>query len=495
MKVYVEDILAAPRASESVSSRKRTRKSVLNSKNLSTSRRLTQMTLMFSDIVALCTVINVLLICSMITGMSLPAINALVASFFLFPLAYTSFGLYRPVTMKPEGEILAFCKANLAVLAGLSVPIFFVPRFHLEMALWLALAVPLLILIVPFFRVLTRVMFSRADWWGEAAIVIGSGERGLKAGLSLQRSPELGIKPAALLQNEWEMEHDLTMPVVQGVKLYRALAKTHQISNVVVALDADTESEFLKHHALNPIFENIFLARINRLGQVNFLKLGGNQDEGASWLAQKAWVNFLQNKLKRFVDFTGAGLGMIFLAPFFFAITMLIKLTSKGPVFFKQERMGKGGSRFEVYKFRTMHLNAEEKLIEILETDPEARQEYEIFHKLRNDPRITSIGKVLRRYSLDEFPQLWNVVKGDMSLVGPRAYIPRELPKMRGMEDEVLACPPGLTGLWQVSGRNQLSFEERVTIDVNYKEMWSVSLDYYILLKTLPVVLTGNGAS
>lgn len=456
---------------------------------------MTQMTLMFSDIVALCTVINVLLICSMITGMSLPAINALVASFFLFPLAYTSFGLYKPVTMKPEGEILAFCKANLAVLAGLSVPIFFVPRFHLEMALWLALAVPLLIFIVPFFRVLTRIMFSKADWWGEAAIVVGSGEKGPAASLSLQRSPELGIKPAALLQNDWAIEHELAMPVVQGVKLYRALAKTHQISNVVVALDANTENEFLKHHALNPVFENIFLARTNRLGQIEFVKVDENREEGASWLANKAWVNFLQNKLKRFVDFAGASLGMIMLAPFLLAITLLIKLTSKGPVFFKQERMGKGGSRFNVYKFRTMHLDAEEKLIEILETDPEARQEYEIFHKLRNDPRITSIGKVLRRYSLDEFPQLWNVIKGDMSLVGPRAYIPRELPKMLGMEDEVLACPPGLTGLWQVSGRNQLSFEERVTIDVNYKEMWSVSLDYYILLKTLPVVLTGNGAS
>ncbi len=142
-----------------------------------------------------------------------------------------------------------------------------------------------------------------------------------------------------------------------------------------------------------------------------------------------------------------------------------------------------------------MHVDAEEKPQHILDTDPIRRQEYEISHKMRDDPRITPIGKELRRYSLDEFPQLINVLKGEMSLVGPRAYLPRELSKMRGLEKEVLESAPGLTGLWQVSGRNQLSFDERVTIDVDYQKSSCLALDYYILLKTVPVVLTGNGAS
>ena len=142
-----------------------------------------------------------------------------------------------------------------------------------------------------------------------------------------------------------------------------------------------------------------------------------------------------------------------------------------------------------------MFTNADEELAALLRRDTAKRLEYECFHKLRQDPRVTPIGKFLRRTSLDELPQLWNVLTGDMSLVGPRAYIPREVPKMRGLEEELLKCTPGLTGLWQVSGRNELSFDERVSIDLDYQETWSLTLDSYILLKTVPVVLTGAGAA
>ena len=157
--------------------------------------------------------------------------------------------------------------------------------------------------------------------------------------------------------------------------------------------------------------------------------------------------------------------------------------------------MGREGRCFDVIKFRSMYENAEEKLHDILREDPDRREEYEMFHKLRDDPRITRIGRVLRRSSLDELPQLLNVLKGDLSLVGPRAYMPRELPKMIGLERTVLQNRPGLTGLWQVSGRNELQFQERVYLDVHYVQNCSLWMDIYILIKTLPVVLTGNGAS
>ena len=157
--------------------------------------------------------------------------------------------------------------------------------------------------------------------------------------------------------------------------------------------------------------------------------------------------------------------------------------------------MGRGGRCFGVLKFRSMFVDAEEKLHDILREDPIRREEYELFHKLRNDPRITRIGGILRRSSLDELPQLLNVLKGDLSLVGPRAYMPRELPKMVGLERTVWQNRPGLTGLWQVSGRNELQFRERVYLDVHYTQSCSFWLDIYILIKTIPVVLTGNGAS
>ena len=250
----------------------------------------------------------------------------------------------------------------------------------------------------------------------------------------------------------------------------------------------------MEDHAARPIFKQIFVARRSEEGLLYLKGVTGNKASGLGLANNDSWA-LIQSVVKRLVDIIGSFAGILLLAPLFAAITLLSKLSAPGPVFFKQERMGKNGKLFKVYKFRTMHVDAEEKLKHILATDPVRRQEYEVFHKLRDDPRITPIGGVLRRYSLDEFPQLINVLLGEMSLVGPRAYLPRELPKMRGLEKDVLESAPGLTGLWQVSGRNQLSFDERVTIDVDYQKSSSLSLDYYILLKTIPVVLTGNGAS
>ena len=494
MKVYVEDILAAPIVTASVTDSKTVRRSVLNNQRLSTRSRLTQATLVFSDVVALCTVINLLIIGSMVLGLNLPAISAVSSSFLLFPLAYMSFGLYRPVLIRPEREILSFCKANVAVIAGLSVPVLFVPQFRVHMVLWLGVAAPLLVLIVPFFRVLTRIMYARASWWGQAALVIAEGKEGEEAITALQRAPELGLKPAALLQDDLKLKKMLSVPAFSSLKLYRTLAKTHRIAHAVIALEPEEEAVFLQKHAEKPVFKHIYVTRRSEEGLLYLKGLTGNEANGIDFASYEAWA-FIQAAVKRTVDLVGAILGIILLAPFFGAIILLNKLTSRGPVFFMQERMGMDGKLFKVYKFRTMHVDAESKLHHILATDPVRRQEYEVFHKLRDDPRITPIGRVLRRYSLDEFPQLLNVLLGEMSLVGPRAYLPRELPKMKGLEKEVLKSAPGLTGLWQVSGRNQLSFEERVTIDVDYQKSSSLSLDYYILLKTIPVVLTGNGAS
>lgn len=153
------------------------------------------------------------------------------------------------------------------------------------------------------------------------------------------------------------------------------------------------------------------------------------------------------------------------------------------------------GRIFTVLKFRTMYADADRKLDRILATDPERRREYERYHKLEDDPRVTPVGRFLRRYSLDELPQVFNVLRGEMSLVGPRAYMPTELPQMNGLSWAVLQVPPGITGLWQVSGRNALSFDQRLDLDVHYVQNWSVWLDLYLLARTVPTVLSGEGAS
>jgi len=196
---------------------------------------------------------------------------------------------------------------------------------------------------------------------------------------------------------------------------------------------------------------------------------------------------------KRILDTSFTLVGSLFVLPFLVIIALLIKLDSKGPIFYMQKRLGKNGNYFTAAKFRTMHGDGEERLKAVLESDPALREEYEIYHKLRKDPRVTRIGRVLRKYSLDEFPQLWNVIRGDMSLVGPRPYIEREIPEMGGNEKLILRATPGMTGMWQVSDRNASSFAWRVQVDVHYVRNWSPWLDIYILAKTVGVVVRGSG--
>ncbi len=197
---------------------------------------------------------------------------------------------------------------------------------------------------------------------------------------------------------------------------------------------------------------------------------------------------------KRVMDVALTSFGILFVLPFLLLIAALIKLDSKGPVFYTQKRLGKDGEHFKAYKFRTMHGDGEERLKAILDSDPALRAEYEIYHKLKKDPRVTRIGRILRKFSLDEFPQLLNVVNGDMSLVGPRPYIEREVAEMGGQEKIILRAPPGMTGMWQVSGRNATSFAQRCQIDVYYVRNWSPWLDIHILAKTFGVVIKGTGS-
>jgi Undecaprenyl-phosphate galactose phosphotransferase WbaP len=197
--------------------------------------------------------------------------------------------------------------------------------------------------------------------------------------------------------------------------------------------------------------------------------------------------------LKRVVDVALASAGLVVLSPLLAGIAVLIKLDSPGPVLFRQERLGMQGRCFPIYKFRSMYTDAEARLHDLLAERPDLRAEYARYHKLQQDPRVTPIGRLLRTYSLDELPQLANVLMGHLSLVGPRAFLPSELREMDGLERAVLQARPGITGLWQVSGRNRLPFAERLTMDVHYAQNWTPWLDLYILAKTLPVVLCGEG--
>ncbi len=199
---------------------------------------------------------------------------------------------------------------------------------------------------------------------------------------------------------------------------------------------------------------------------------------------------------KRMIDIVGSLFAIVALSPLWVGLIVIIKLTSKGPVFFVQDRVGQQGKWVRTLKFRTMILNADAKLQELLEADLELRLEYEQFHKLQNDPRITPIGNFLRRHSLDELPQFLNVLGGKMSLVGPRGYLPFEVMKMKDTERmlHVVQVKPGVTGFWQVGGRSNVPFDERLDMDVFYIQNWSLGMDFYLLVNTVWIVVFGRGA-
>lgn len=202
---------------------------------------------------------------------------------------------------------------------------------------------------------------------------------------------------------------------------------------------------------------------------------------------------------KRLFDLVFSLSFLVIFSPVYLTIALLIKLDSRGPIFYVGQRLGRGGRHITIYKFRTMYIDAEERLEEMLKKNPEMEEEWNVYQKLQADPRCTSVGKFLRKTSLDEFPQFFNVLRGDLSVVGPR---PHYIYELEGEEESplknhahlVLAVKPGITCLWQVSGRSNLSYADRVALDSLYFEKQSFFYDLYVILKTIPIVFAFKGA-
>ena len=256
--------------------------------------------------------------------------------------------------------------------------------------------------------------------------------------------------------------------------------------------------EFANDHHINyrfiPNQFNLYTANssVTTLGNIPIVSLRRTPLEG--------WGRVL----KRLFDLMGSALGLVILAPIFLVIALAIKITDPGPVIYKHKRLSRFGKLINVYKFRTMHLKyctgeaySGRTDAEVLARElksPNLAKQFQKNQKLKNDPRVSKIGRILRQTSLDELPQLFNVLKGDVSLVGPRPVVEAELEHYGNRTSIFLALRPGLTGLWQVSGRNDLSYEERVKMDIYYIENWNMWLDIKILFKTLPTLIKKQGA-
>ncbi len=388
---------------------------------------------------------------------------------------------------------------------------------------------------VPLLRGLTRAVFGKRKWWGYPVVVMGAGKVGREVVANLRRRPELGLRPVAILDDNparhgtlraawgeddikvegvdngppsvalevanssrratWEQFSEVEgVPILGGMELAPILA---QRLGIEIAVLADPELD--STHVLNIIeayadgYTNVLvipdLFDLSQFGAPT-KNLGGIMGIEVRRQLLLRGPRFA----KRLMDVTFTITGGLLILPLLVLIGILVRLDSPGSAFYRQKRLGQDGVRFEALKFRTMYGDGERRLQEVLDQDPKLKAEYEEFHKLADDPRVTRMGRLLRKYSLDELPQIWNVLVGEMSLVGPRPYLAREIPEMKQQECMVLRVKPGITGYWQVTERNSSSFERRVRIDVEYVRNWSPWLDLYVLGRTIPVVLGGTGS-
>jgi Undecaprenyl-phosphate galactose phosphotransferase WbaP len=322
--------------------------------------------------------------------------------------------------------------------------------------------------------------------------LFGSGAVALLVLGKLKSRPHLGLRPVAVVADQVVAREIGGIPVYKTEDVGRIASSG--VKHAIVAAPELSQSEFAEVMERGAdAFPHLIL-----IPDTDFLwKVGSHTRDLMGILGLQVRNNLLDNGsrlVKRAIDLASSALLTLFLLPLMAIISVLVVVESGFPVFYLQKRLGRRGRPFHMCKFRTMNHNSAEILERYLASNSELRREWAENHKLRNDPRITRVGKVLRKTSLDELPQLWNVLKGEMSLVGPRPIVSAEVAMYRETYSLYSKTTPGLTGLWQVSGRSRTTYAERVAYDSYYVRNWSVWMDIYLLAKTVGTVLSGDGA-
>jgi undecaprenyl-phosphate galactose phosphotransferase len=342
--------------------------------------------------------------------------------------------------------------------------------------------------IVPLFRFIVKQLLKVLGLYIKNAAVVGIKEEVDGVIPTLKKLERIGFNITRVLY----LHPDRDMDNETGSEIIARSGKEETL--IIVSKDID---KVQLNRMINQ-WEN-HVKEIKIVSDSTYLKTIGVETEYIDELLVMRMANNLLSPVNRFFkrafDLLVSIIGSILLLPFFLIIALLIKIDSRGPVLFIQERFGKEGKKFKLFKFRTMYMNADKKLNHYLEQHPELQQEWDQYKKLKSfDPRVTGIGKFLRRFSLDEAPQILNVLKGDMSIVGPRPYLVREKEEIEKSAAIIFRVKSGLTGLWQTKGRSELSFETRLKLDEFYVRNWSFLLDITIILKTFSAVLKGKGA-
>jgi Undecaprenyl-phosphate galactose phosphotransferase WbaP len=419
------------------------------------------------------------------------SINLPIAGIFL--VIYLLTGLYPGIGIGPVEEL-----RRLTISTSLGTLVLMGLTFYLRnITSWsravLGLTWLFLLVSVPLMRKVFRRLAVRIGLWGIPVVIVGEGGGAERIYTSLSRNRLIGFWPVLCIKtpsirevfpppsyqqpNPWEgkdlfQDIDIAIIVPQKAPLGAVknviLDRTHKFKRVIVMFDEA------------------------RFGSVWFTPLHLVEQLGLEVTHQL--IDPTQQAIKRILDVVLIILAIPILLPIFLLVALAIKLDSPGPVFYAQKRIGHNGREIRMWKFRSMIMNAESVLKTYLEQDDELRAEWEQNFKLKRDMRITKVGNFLRRTSLDELPQLWNVINREMSLIGPRPIVKEEIPLYKDDFEIYKQVMPGMTGMWQISGRNNLSYGERVGLDVYYVQNWSIWLDIHILMHTILAALQGHGA-
>lgn len=351
---------------------------------------------------------------------------------------------------------------------------------------------------VPLTRMAVRRLVCKKKWWPQPLLIIGDGPAAESAFRSYLNQPTLGLRPVGIIgsyQEHWDDTGDSEKWYLGPPDELDRLVKQHNVLWAILVMD------FVSRGTINVVTSAVpNVVVLNSFDGLPSLWNRTQECLGRPGIqVQERLLLPLPRVLKRAMDLVlGIGGGLV-ISPLLLTFCVLIKLTSPGPIFYKQRRFGRDGEVFWMWKFRSMVPNADEVLQGYLEKHPDLQAEWDRDHKLKKDPRVTWLGRILRKTSLDELPQLWNVIRGDMSFVGPRPIVDNEegRPYLEEHPEgyrQYTRVVPGITGMWQISGRNLTTYGERIRLDSYYIRNWSPWLDLYILVRTIRVVLRGEGA-
>jgi len=413
----------------------------------------------------------------------------------IFIIVFQIQHLYPGVSLAPSEEMRRFCIGSIMVYAGI-----FLTR-TIEKTGWDSINTAFLIscvfstLILLTARSVTHLFLHKTKLGGIPAVIYGSGSTGKLVADCLLGSIRTGYVPVLMLDdNPLGDDEYMGIPIIHDTTTGPEIVKRYNIKMAIIAMpELDAERlKLLLNSSVSAFRYNVLIPNFFSISNIwmSVRDFNGVLGIEASHKLRHDWNLAIKRLMDLAIVFTG---GILFL-PFFLLIALFIKISSPGPVFYKHKRLGRNGKYFYAYKFRSMAVDAEQRLQKMFESNPAIRDEWKKNHKLQNDPRVTGFGKFLRRTSIDEFPQIINILKGEMSMVGPRPIVDEEVAKYGEDYIRNFSIRPGLTGLWQVSGRSDTNYFERVSYDTYYLQSWSIWLDLWILFKTIGVVIIGKGA-